>query len=182
VNQQTEPMDKARLLALMQSEFEALEAVLTTLDEARRTQPGVYGELSVKDVLAHIAAWQGLEVGWLRASLRGAPVVRYARDFEVRETNGEAVTDQLNAHIVAENRDKSWDEVLDDLQATHTGLMEIVATMSNEDLNDPHRFPWWDGESIWTSIAGNSYEHVREHRALIESWLAGGKPRTDEQE
>lgn len=57
-----ERMDRAGLLTLMQQEQTALENLLTTLDAAQMTQPGVYGELSVKDVLAHIAAWQAMEV------------------------------------------------------------------------------------------------------------------------
>jgi hypothetical protein len=173
-------MDKARLLELMQSEFAALEAVLGRLDAAQLTQPGVYGELSVKDVLAHLAAWQGIEIGWLRASARGEPVVRYARGYEVGEANAAAVTDQLNAHFFAQYKETPLGEVLDDLRATHSSLMDAVTELSDEELRDPHRFAWWDGEPIWTSIAGNSYEHVREHRALIEQWLAGGAPPTDE--
>ncbi len=169
---QDEPMDKARLRGLMQQEHAALEALLTRLDTAQMTQPGVYGELAVKDVLAHIAAWQGMEVSWLHTSLRGVPVVRYASGYELADDDGDVVTDRLNAHIFAENRDKPVAAGLDDLRTTHTDLLALVQTLSDDDLQSPQRFDWWDGEPIWTSIAGNSYEHVREHRILIESWLA----------
>ncbi len=179
---QDEPMDKARLLAHMQQEHAALEALLNTLDAARVTQPGVYGALSVKDVLAHIAAWQGMEVGWLQTSLRGEPVVRFAPGYELTNDDGDAVTDRLNAHVFEENRDKPFATVLAALRTGHTGLIEVVQTMTEDDLRAAQRFDWWDGEPIWTSIAGNSYEHVREHRALIESWRASGGQPTGEEE
>lgn len=181
---QHEPMDQARLLERMQQEYTALEAVLTALDAAQMDRPGVYGDLSVKDVLAHLAAWQGMEIGWLQTSLRGESVVRYAPGYELLETedNGDEVTERINAHIFAENQSKPLAAVLDDLQSTRTGLLTLVQTLSDADLNDPHRFDWWDGEPIWTSIAGNSYEHVREHRALIESWRASGGQTTPEEE
>jgi hypothetical protein len=176
-------MDKARLLTLIRQEQAALEAALTALDPARLTQPGVYDALSVKDVLAHLAAWQAMETGWLRASLRGEPVVRYAPGYELTADNVEDMTDRINARIFAENRDKPFAAALADLRNTYTGLLETVQALSDGDLRDPHRFDWWDGEPIWTSIAGNSYEHVRQHRALIESWLtAGGSLPKAEQE
>ena len=179
---QDKPMDQARLLDHMQQEYAALAATLAPLDEARLTRPGVYGDLSVKDVLAHVAAWQGMEIGWLQAALRGAPVVRYAPGYELNGDNGDAVTDRLNARIVAENRDKPFAAVLADLQSTHSGLIAVVQALSDADLNDPHRFAWWDGEPIWTSIAGNSYDHVREHRELIQGWLANSSQPLAEQE
>jgi hypothetical protein len=179
---QDERMDKPRLLGLMEQEYATLEAVLAVLDSPQVTQPGVYGDLSVKDVLAHIATWQRMEVGWLQTSLRGEPVVRYAPGYELSNDDGDAVTDRFNAQIFEENRDKPFATVLADLRTSHTDLLALVQTLSDDDLQSPQRFDWWDGEPIWTSIAGNSYEHVREHRELIESWLANGDQPTREEE
>ncbi len=177
-----ERMDRAGLLTLMQQEQTALENLLTTLDAAQMTQPGVYGELSVKDVLAHIAAWQAMEVTWLRTSLRGEPVVRYGPGYELGGPDDEAVTDRFNARIFAENRGKPLAAVLSDLRTAYGDLQAVVQALPEDDLHDPHHFDWWEGEPIWTSIAGNSYEHVREHRALIESWLASGGRATDQEQ
>ena len=165
-------MEKAALLDKIEKEHKALEALLYRLNGTEMTGPHVYGELTVKDVIAHIAAWEKMEVGWIEVSLRGEKVVRYATGFEAGDEWGE-VGERLNEHIFKENRDKPLADVLADYRHAHERILRVVERLSEEDLNDPHRFDWWNGEPIWTSIAGNTYEHVREHRELIEEWLKG---------
>src|SRR3989442_6753194 len=52
-----EQMDKASILDELRSKYVALEALLAPLDEAQMTTPGVIGDWSIKDILAHITAW-----------------------------------------------------------------------------------------------------------------------------
>lgn len=164
-------MDKARLIKLIQQENTAMGTLLRTLDSYKMEEPGVYDELSFKDVLAHITAWERLEIGWLRASLKGEKVIRYTPEYVLDGDNDEQTMHDLNASIFEQNRGRSLGDVLTDFRQTHADLVETVRGMSEKDLNDPHRFDWSDGEPIWTSIAGNSYEHIREHRELVNKWL-----------
>ena len=57
----TRPADKAALLAMIQAGYEQLEVLLATLSPEQMTIPGVNGSWSVKDNLAHLAAWQGYQ-------------------------------------------------------------------------------------------------------------------------
>ena len=169
-------MDQARLIRAIDDEQAALDELLAKLDEQQMTQPGVYGELSIKDVLAHIVAWERMEHEWLQASLRGETVIRFAPGYELGTDDAERQVDRLNERIYQENKDKTVQAVLGELGAAQQQIVQTVQALSDDDLNDPQRFDWWEGEPIWTSIAGNTYEHVREHRELIEAWL-----REDEQ-
>ena len=164
-------MDKARLIKLIQQEYAAIEALLRTLDSYKMEEPGVYDELSFKDVLAHITAWERMETGWLRASLKGEKVVRYTPEYRLGGDNDEKTMHDLNAAIFTQNKESSLGDVLTDFRQAHADLIETVRGMSDEDLNDPGRFDWYHGEPIWHSIAGNSYEHIREHRELVDRWL-----------
>jgi len=164
-------MDKARLIKLIQQGNTTIEALLRTLDSYKMEEPGVYDDLSFKDVLAHITAWERMETGWLRASLKGEEVIRYTPEYRLGGDNEEQTMHDLNAAIFAQNRERSLGDVLTDFRQAHTDLLETVRGMSEEDLNDPRRFDWYNGKPIWQSIAGNSYEHIREHRELVDKWL-----------
>jgi hypothetical protein len=162
---------KADLLARITQEHMALDHLLGTLTVGQLLQRGVYGDLAVKDVLAHLAAWERMEAGWLDASRRGAPVVRFTPEYVVTDANYETMIEALNAQVFADNEVRSPADILADLQAAQAAVLAAVTALSEDELNDPHAFPWWDGEPIWTSIAGNTYEHYQEHRELIQAWL-----------
>ena len=164
-------MDKARLIKLIQQENAAMEALLRTLDSYKMEEPGVYGELSFKDVLAHITAWEQMEIGWIRASLKGEEVIRYTPKYRLVGESDEQIKHDLNAAIFEQNRKRSLGDVLTDFRQAHAELLETVRAMSEEDLNDPNRFDWYHGKPVWQSIAGKSYEHIRKHRELVDKWL-----------
>jgi hypothetical protein len=168
-------MNKTELLGKMRAANDAIEQLFASLTDEQISRPGVYDDLSAKDVLAHIAAWQQLEVNWLRDSLSRRGTVRFAPGFEITpdmpESQSAAVTDRLNEYVKVQNSDRPFRDVLEDYRRTHGELVATVAEMSEDDLNSTERFEWWRGEPIWTSVAGNSYEHVDEHVELIRRWL-----------
>src|SRR5512143_607925 len=56
--QRTKIMTKDELIQKIESEWDNLQAALDGLTEEQMHQAGVVGEWSIKDVLAHITAWQ----------------------------------------------------------------------------------------------------------------------------
>ncbi len=62
---------KDEILAAMAAEQSALAQLLESLDEATMVRPGVYDNLSIKDVLAHLATWELMASEWIQTSLRG---------------------------------------------------------------------------------------------------------------
>lgn len=55
----SETIEKAALLDNIQEGYKEFEALLAPLSEEQMTVPGVSGRWSVKDTIAHIAAWHG---------------------------------------------------------------------------------------------------------------------------
>jgi hypothetical protein len=51
-------MTKDELIQKIESEWNNLQAALDGLTEEQMHRPGVVGEWSIKDLLAHITAWQ----------------------------------------------------------------------------------------------------------------------------
>jgi len=161
-------MDKAQLLDEMNSGYAAFENTLAPLDEKQMISSGVNGDWSIKDILAHLTAWQRYIVIRLQAAARNEkPAVRGPADDEEM--------DKMNARFYEENKSRPLVEVLADFHATYRQVVEAVQALSDEDLFDPQRFAWMKGNALWELVAGNTYDHYQEHIGSIQEWL--GKAR-----
>ncbi len=165
----TEQVDKTSILNEMSTSYAALEEILAPLDKTQYFTEGVIPGWSIKDMLAHIASWHHRLLAWLDAAVRNQEPTLSGLD-SVEEM------DALNAQFYQENISRPLDEVLTDLRTTRQQIMDIVQAMPEEDLMSPHRFAWSKGEPLWQAIAGDTYEHYREHIAQIQEWLASTNP------
>jgi hypothetical protein len=160
-----EPADKATLLDEIRTQFAALEEILAPLDMARMTIEGVIPDWSIKDLLAHIASWHHRLLVWLYAAIRN-------EEPTISGPNSVEEMDALNAQFYQENKSRSLTEALTDLRTTHQQILDIIQEMPEEDLFNPGRFVWAEGEPLWQVIAGDTYEHYQEHQKQIQKWLA----------
>jgi hypothetical protein len=62
---------KDQLLKGIHTERVRLESNLSTLSAEEMSQPGVTGTWSVKDILAHLVAWERLFLEWYQAGVKG---------------------------------------------------------------------------------------------------------------
>lgn len=154
-------MTKQEILKRIQEEREALEAALAGLTPEQMTAAGAMGEWSVKDILGHIAMWESRLVTILYSNERGIPP---------KMLHGQATVDKVNAESFAEQRERPLERVLADYSAVHTQLLKRLDTPTDRDLSDPRRFKWMEGEPLEKLVAGDTFEHYAEHRAMIEAW------------
>jgi hypothetical protein len=160
-------MDKAQTLKTIRMEHANLESLVAPLSESQLGSATLEGQRSIKDILAHIAAWERLCARWIEDLLQGKP-------SPLSESDREENDDVLNERLYLENRDRPLREVQEDFHQTYqTFLKQVQAAfqaLSDEDLNDPHRFPELAGHSLSALIASNSYSHYREHAEQLQRW------------
>jgi len=154
-------MTTADVAALIRETSTRMERLVTQLSVAQINQPGAVGAWSVKDVLAHIAFWECYAVNIIRDALRGETPVLVAEDD----------TERNNASVVAQYYQRSLSAVIADWQQAREDLIEQLEQLTDDDLNDPDRFPWSDGRTLLDRIAGNSYDHEQEHIEQIRVWM-----------
>ena len=154
-------MDKVTLIRRIEESRVEMEELLTQLSETQLTTAGVAGSWSVKDLLSHISYWERDTIDVLRAAARG----------ETPYLTGEEQTDARNAESVARNHDRSVAEVMAEYYHTLDTLIDAVRAFPDADLVEPDRFPWRKGRPLWRLVAGESYEHEREHREQIQMLL-----------
>ena len=162
-------MNKARFLETLRSERAQWETLLTEIDEAHMTLPGVAGEWSVKDIIAHVTAYERGVVEWLGAAARGEVL-------ELPELDQPDV-EQRNAVIFTKYRARPLPEVLWESQQVFAQLLELVESLPEADLLDPARTEWFviprwqQSRPLWRCIADDSYRHYQQHLPDILTWL-----------
>jgi hypothetical protein len=163
----TGPISKKQLLAEMQSEQAAWLALLDEIGEENMTQPEVAGGWSIKDIVAHITGWRRRTVLRFRAALD--PTVDMT-PYWPAELDEDDEVDEINAWIYKANRDRPLADVLNDSREVFQQLVAEVSALSDEQLNDPQRFPWLEGERLTGAfIFGHFHE---EHEPDMRAWLS----------
>lgn len=148
---------KHDLLNSAQKQYDALNALLATLTADELVVPGIMGEWSIKDILAHLAAWSDLAMGWYRAQERGEVVQAPAPGYKWNETPA------LNQKIYEENRDMSLGDVRAWLERSHEEMMRLIGSLSDEELWTPELCSWSSspmGQSFVSATASH-YEWAR---------------------
>ena len=164
----TEQLDKAKLLIEIRTNYAALEDLLAPLNQTQMTTEGIMADWSIKDILAHIAAWHRRLLEWLHAAIQNEePTISGPDSVEEMDT--------LNAHFYIESMFRPLNEVWTDFCTTYQQIMDIILAMPEDDLITSGRFFWLKGEPLWQVIAGDTYEHYQEHTKQIREWLAKSK-------
>lgn len=112
------------------------------IPEERMDEPGVAGEWSVKDVLAHVAYWDNEDL---------AAVERFVNSVPVPE---DAEWQAVNEQVFAERRGWPLADVRRDLLDTHERLLTALRHAPGYDL----------------ALLKESWEHYDEHGAEIRAW------------
>jgi len=156
---------KAQLLDGLRDEEAGWEALLQDIGEDHMTQPGVAGEWSIKDIVAHLTGWRRRTVARFQAALRHEPPPPPLWPSHLQ------TDDEINAWIYAASRDLPLADVLRDSREVFEQLVETLGAFPAADLLDPARFPWLEsGDLPLTGAALFGHFH-EEHEPDMRAWL-----------
>lgn len=158
------PTSKPMMLKRLQTERRRLVDNLSRLTPEQMLQPGVVGDWSVKDILAHLADWESRMPQWMEAARRDQEVRAPAPDLTWKQV------DLLNQRIYAAHRDQSLAEVLDYFHTTHAQFMQMVAEMPEDELLTRLRYAFLDGAAVNDWLVGYA-NHDLWAKTKIRQWL-----------
>lgn len=159
------PGNKKELMSAIEREWKALMNVVAKLDETQMVTPDA-GGWSPKDNLAHLSEWMNALMGYHLDRRPAHEVMRLPKqaaegwDMEV-----------INPILFERNKNRSTQDVLNELKQTYLTLYNKLEAMTFEDLlrprhvNDPEKRP----VLMW--VLGDTTEHFAEHRETIEKNL-----------
>jgi len=157
-------MRRADLIAELNSEQDAWEGLLAEIGEDRMDEPGVAGAWTVKDIVAHLAAWRRRTVGRLEAVAHGQPEPPHEWPADLKDD------DEINAWFHERDRDKSVRQTLAESRAVFEQLVSAIEKMPEDALDDPERLSWMQGAPLTgATLFGHFHD---EHEADMRAWLS----------
>jgi hypothetical protein len=156
---------KEHMLAAMQEQFDRWEELLAAESNKQIDVALLPSEWSIKDIIAHLMAWQQRSTAHVEA-------VKYIREPVFpgwpAELNLEDMTDQINDWIYKTYRQLPWASIHQNWKEGYRHFLESLEGISEKDLLNSEKTPWLKGYSLADVLLG-SYDHHQEH---LENWLA----------
>lgn len=147
-------MTRDQLLARIDSAWTAFQSSYAGLPEARLLQPGVAGDWSVKDTIAHVSWWEEEALTHLPHILAGRRPPRYSTTY--------GGIDAFNALMTERKRDLGLADVLVHADETHERLLAFLGTVPDDQIATESRFR--------RRLRLDTYGHYPIHTELILAW------------
>jgi uncharacterized protein (TIGR03083 family) len=153
-------MKRDELLAVLETARARLDGALDGLEPDELTVPGPVGEWSVKDVLAHITAWDVDLLTNLGNFKRGQKPGRTAWDSSGIQAQ--------NTAWYAELQDRPLERVVADFDGVHEQLLRQVRGLTDAELEAPA--DWLQGRPLFQYFVDHVVTHENEHAAELARW------------
>jgi hypothetical protein len=167
---------KAELLEVIDKSRKNLDQTINALSEEELSRPNPPDGWSVKDHVAHLAAWMSGTAALLRGDKR-TTAMGLSDDVMPEKLS----TDEVNKHLYEQSKNQPWAQVHATLESAHQALLKVLAPLTDDDLYKPiDQFrpgqPVKDGSKpIMNWIEGDSFAHFDEHVGWIKEQIAAAK-------
>jgi len=160
---------KGHILAALREQFNGWEELLASLSEEQITTPRFDFDWSIKDVMAHLWAWQQISIARMEGGLHDREP-DFPNWIVKAIGNWEEEADQVNALTFKLNHEKPWAEIYKNWKNGFLRFLELGNEISERNLLDGDRYPWLKGYSL-AFILVASYDHHQEHIEKLTNWL-----------
>jgi hypothetical protein len=160
---------KDHILAALREPFNSWEALLGSLSEEQIITPHFDLDWSIKDVMAHLWAWQQISIARVESGVLDQEPKFPDWALELGE-DWEEDANRVNALTFETHHEKPWLEIYQNWRNGFLRFLELGDKISERDLLDGDRYPWLKGYSL-AFILVASYDHHQEHLEKILDWL-----------
>ncbi len=167
----TRPRSKTELLERMRAGREEWDALIAQIPDSVRTEPALAGGWSVKDLIAHVAAYEK----WTAAQIRAATERRAPTNMElygVEEMTPDPEgwdLDRQNAAIHAQYKDMPLAGVMAFSGEAFRDLVAAVQRVPEDEFTRAGAQEWTGDATLLGIVPGQCYAHYDQHREELES-------------
>ena len=160
---------KDHILAALRENFDQWEDVLASLSEEEINTPHFDFNWSIKDVMAHLWAWQQISIARVESGVLDSEpefpkwILSFGEDWEDD-------ADRVNALTFETKHEKPWSEIYQNWKNGFLRFLELGDKISERDLLDGDRYSWLKGYSL-SAFLVSSYDHHQEHLEKLTKWL-----------
>ena len=150
-------MKRTELQERVRESHGGLTAALEGLSEEEATRVGLTEQWSVKDALAHIAAWE----------IEAARIVKEIQSgtWKPRRMNQEMI-DEFNRRAVEDRRGRSFPQVREEFDAAHAEMERVIDTLPEEVEESSPAYKY---------IEAVTFKHFAHHGAQIQKFRNSDK-------
>jgi hypothetical protein len=159
------PGSKEELMADIRREWKRLMDVVARLDEQKMTTPDA-GGWSPKDNLAHLTEWMNSVMGY---HIDKRPAHEVMRITEEQASGWDM--EVINPVLFERNKNRSIEDVMDELKQTYERVLAKLDSMTYEDLMKPRHADDPEKRPLLMYVIGDTSGHFAEHREVIERML-----------
>ena len=145
-------MKKTELKERVSESHRKLTSALADLTEEQATRKGLNPQWSIKDALAHIAAWEITGARMLTEIQNGT--------WKPQKITKEII-DNFNAQAVETRKEHSMPQVREEFDAAHREIERLIETLPDEvDESTP----------TYKYLEAVTFKHLTHHATQIEEW------------
>ena len=123
---------------------------------------------NLRDVLIHLHEWHNLMIEWVANNRAGS-----RKPFLMEGYNWKTYG-QMNLVFWQRNQSVSLEEALEQFKESHRKVIELIESMSNEELFQKNAFDWVGGSTIgsyFVSVTASHYDwamkKLKAHRKMV---------------
>jgi hypothetical protein len=147
-------MNRQQLLQKLDNAWAEIKKSYAGLSDAQLTEPGVVGDWSVKDILAHVTWWEEEALKHLPLIIKEGRPPRYSTQY--------GGINAFNALMMEQKRDLSLADVLHQQDEIHRQLIAYIQSVPEEQFTRETRFRH--------RLRLDTYSHYAEHAKAIREW------------
>src|SRR5437867_1832991 len=117
-------MDRQQLLKKLDKAWAEIRESYAGLSDSQLTEPGIMGDWSIKDSLAHVTTWEEEALKYLPLINQGGRPAQYSIQY--------GGIDAFNAQMTEQKRALSLSDVLRQLDETHRRLITYLQSAPEE--------------------------------------------------
>lgn len=153
--------NKSELITALREIFNRWQELLRDMSADEIIASPLDGGMSVKDILAHLTAWQKRSVARVEAALNhGEPA--YLQLPPGLDMESEDDLDRVNAWIDDMYRDLPWSDIHQEWQDRFLRFLELAEAVPEQDLFEVGKYEWLKEYPLSAVLLG-SFEHHEEH-------------------
>jgi Protein of unknown function (DUF1706) len=147
-------MNREQLLRKLDRAWTEFKESYASLSDARLTAPGVVGDWSVKDIIAHVTWWEEEALKYLPLIIKAGTPPRYSTHY--------GGINAFNALMTDRKHDLSLADVLRQQELVHHQLIDYLQSVPEEHFIRETRFRH--------RLRLDTYSHYPEHTKAIREW------------
>lgn len=157
------------MISQLHTDRRQLEELLSTLTPEEMEIEAAQGDRSVKDIIAHITAWERYGIVWIQSLAKGQKP-----EMPVPETSMDAVRQNMaimNAEIHKKNENRPLQDILEESRYSYKMLVKEIEALPTERLDETFNYEWSEEPVLGRHLIAWRYWHYRAHLKHIQEWI-----------